>query len=141
MIISLRSRFAFFRVPRTGSTTAELLLRLSGAFNESDMMTAFAQFGLPSRNLDTDSVRSFRRWPFESVSDQRKGVVEQARLGHMTPSEAVKCGLIQPGELDSMNCYAFVRNPVDRYLSAFQYFVLRGPFEQLPRSEDSMAKA
>ena len=58
MIISHRLKFAFFRVPKTGSTTMEFMLRLSDVFDQNDMLSASLQGGFPAVNVpDIESLR------------------------------------------------------------------------------------
>ena len=78
MIISHRKKFAFFASPKTGSKAVGLMLRLSGAFDEHDIMSAqpflgtrTAKFELPERNLDEFKTHL---------------------VDHMRPSEAIGTG-------------------------------------------------
>ena len=57
MIISHSKKFVFFRVAKTGSTTAEVMLRMSGAFDTAaDILTGTREWELPSCNINEDHV-------------------------------------------------------------------------------------
>lgn len=126
MIISHRLKFAFFRVPKTGSTTAETILRLSGAFDDNDYMTP--NLGLQS-TIPEDVCEALKEsFRGQMPSDVRKNpdafetVFNNSVwsfISHLTPSDAIKHGLITLEQLREYKCYAFVRSPRDRYLSAY----------------------
>lgn len=78
MILSHRLKFAFFRVPRTGSQSASRVLVDLGVF---------------------DHVHPF--W-------------------HVQPREVLAEGLMTMDQLREYRCYAFIRDPIERYLSGFR---------------------
>lgn len=105
MIISHRHKFAYFRNPKTGSTTTSFMLRMCGAFNEQDVMAPVNVGKFAGHNVGWD-LRDFRE----------KGDL-YLRAMHMTPAECVEAGYITKDQLREYNCYAFVRNPYDRITS------------------------
>src|SRR5690554_2776030 len=125
MIISHRLKFAFFRVPKTGSTTVTLLLRLCGVFDERDIMSPI--MGLPSTVPQTAvdmAEASVRRALTELGRDkdadfeQKLGPSVGSHLMHVTPKDAIKYGLITLEQLREYRVFAFLRDPWDRNFSA-----------------------
>lgn len=103
MIISHRKKFAFFANQRTGSKAVGILLRLSGIFDENDILiaqpfpaTRTARIEIPSYNL---------------------GKYTNAEANHMTPQQAIDAGFITLEQLREYDCYAFLRNPENRFLA------------------------
>jgi len=118
MIISHRLEFAFFRIPKTGSTTTELLLRMTGLFDENDICSGIPLYGVKAINVEESvrplnrrgrgqGVRTMDEWPIGSM--------------HATPTEAVDDGLITEAQLTAYACYATMRDPLDRAVSAFAH--------------------
>lgn len=98
MIISHRQKFAFFRPPKNGTTTATFFLRICGAFDEHDTLSGMRPQGMaPSANLDQD---------------------EYVAEAHYTPKQAIDAGLITLDQLREYRSVAVLRNPVNRTLSA-----------------------
>lgn len=100
MIISHRLKVAFFRVPKTGSTTMELILRMTGQF-EDGMAT----------NMGRYSVGSVGELPN----------LEDNYLTHMTPSQAVQHGLLTEAQVREYTCYAALRDPYSRAISGYAH--------------------
>jgi len=101
MIISHRLKFAFFRVPKTGTTTAQFFLRCSGAFDEEDILSGMGEHGFA---------------PTDGLLTEPRDIVTQA---HYTPAQAVEHGLITLEQLREYKTVSFIRNPYDRQLSAY----------------------
>ena len=85
MIISHRKKFAFFASQKTGSKAVGLVLRLSGIFDENDIMiaqpfpaTRTAIIELPAYNL---------------------GEYKSHIVNHMTPERAINAGFITLDQL------------------------------------------
>lgn len=104
MIISHRLKFAFFASQKTGSKAVGLFLRLSGIFDKNDIMimqpfpaTRSVSIELPAYNI---------------------GDYSTYKVNHMTPSDAIEAGFITLEQLREYDCYAFLRNPKDRYISS-----------------------
>ena len=100
MIISHSKQFAFFRNPKTGSTTASFVIRLGATFAQGDHLAAMPGFGFGKRMKQGDPVND--------------GL-------HMTPQDAIIGGLITKQQLIDYNSYAFVRDPYVRAISALIY--------------------
>ena len=101
MIISHRLKFAFFANQRTGSKAVGIILRLCGVFNENDILiaqpfpaTRTAQIDLPAYNMNGHESRF---------------------VNHMTPEEAIAAGFIDLDQLREYDCYAFLREPEERF--------------------------
>jgi hypothetical protein len=101
MIISHRKKFAFFANQKTGSKAVGLMLRLSGIFDENDIMmaqpfpaTRSADINLPAYNL---------------------GKYSTYEVNHMTPAQAIAAEFITMEQLREYDCYAFLRDPEERF--------------------------
>jgi hypothetical protein len=104
MIISHSKKFAFFANPKTGSKAVGLTLRLSGIFDKNDIMSAqpfpatrTARIELPEYNLNGHKTYL---------------------VDHMNPAEAIEAGYITLEQLRDYNCYAFLRDPEERFFAA-----------------------
>lgn len=100
MIIAHSEQFAFFRNPKTGSTTASFVLRLGKTFAPGDHLAAMPGFGFGKRMKQGDPVND--------------GL-------HMTPQDAIIGGLITKQQLIDYDSYAFIRDPYVRAISALIY--------------------
>lgn len=116
MIISHRHKFAFFRVPKTGSSTTEIILRLCGAIDKRDISTGLKSIGLPSYNIP------------ETVTQKLAG---SGFIEHMTPSSAVAYGLITVQQLQEYHCVATIRKPANRWRSALGHVGLVTPEDSI----------
>ena len=104
MIISHRKKFAFFANQKTGSKAVGLVLRLSGIFDENDIMiaqpfpaTRTAKIELPEYNLNEHKTHI---------------------VNHFRPEDAIKAGFITLEQLREYDCYAFLREPRERFLAS-----------------------
>jgi len=144
MIISHNKQFAFFRVPKTGSTTAEFVLRLSQAFDPvADWMSAIQ--GLPSTlpqalydPIEAHVIELFPAMP----EDKRQGSVDLF-IAHMTPADAMTFGLITFEQLRAYRCFAYLRDPYERAISAHKHsvgtrFMVTSIFEKTMNSLDEL---
>lgn len=133
MIISHAKKFAFFRVPKCGSTTSEFMLRLSDAFDDNvDIMTQcfggfkmknipaalFARIKKREQFIRGGNLQMFDG-PRRPENMPKQGDVAGLSVAHMTPSDAIDHGIITIEQLREYDCYAFIRDPHDRYVSAF----------------------
>ena len=109
MIISHKHKFAFFRAPKTGTTTAQFMLRMSNVWDEST-------------DILTQSIGHF-----ESVNEpsHRNDPEVHGTHSHTTPAIAIRHGLITLEQLREYDCYCFLREPYSRYLSASVHLVGR----------------
>jgi len=105
MILSRSKKFIFFRVAKTGSTTAEVMLRMSNAFD-----------------LSQDTLTGTRDWSFPTVNriPQRypdpEGLFEWP---HARPIDLIKLGVMTLEELREYDCYAFLRPTGARFVSGY----------------------
>lgn len=106
MIISHKHKFAFFRVPKTGSVTTNVLLRMEGQFGPDDILSKANYMGFADQNLGVD---------YEAQVDNQWDLI------HATPTEAVTLGLITEAQLEEYACFAFVRDPYDRFISQMKH--------------------
>lgn len=119
MIISHDKQFAFFRNPKTGSTTAAFLLRLSGAFTSADFC---APINGMTETLPESAKSSLRA--MIAAGGRVTGDLDQAVTGysaHLTPQQAIDHGLITLEQLRAYDCYAFLREPMDRAISCYAH--------------------
>lgn len=116
MIISHRLKFAFFRVPKTGSTTMETMLRMTGLFDDNDIASPLFRFKIPGLGLGNEMV-------YYAERDQD---VYKAKP-HSTPQECIDNGYITIEQLREYDCYAALRDPYDRAVSVFAQTHARVP--------------
>ena len=104
MIISHRKKFAFFANQKTGSKAVGLILRLSGIFDENDIMIA-----QPFPATRTAAIEL----PAYNLGDHPTHIVN-----HMTPTQAIDAGFITLNQLREYDCYCFLREPKERFLAS-----------------------
>lgn len=104
MIISHRKKFAFFANQKTGSKAVGLMLRLSGIFDENDIM--MAQPFPATRTVDIN------------LPEYNLGEYSSLAVNHMTPVEAIEAGFITLEQLREYDCYAFLRDPEERFIAS-----------------------
>ena len=97
MIISHRKKFAFFANPKTGSKAAGIMLRMSGEFDENDLLIKQPFAGTRTANI------CLRAHNLVGVPD------------HLTPEGAIEEGYITLEQLREYTCFAFLRDPEARY--------------------------
>lgn len=108
MIISHRHQFAYFRVPKTASTGIEMMLRICGGIDSRDICTPLPYFGLPGFNIPP-AIN------YDPTDDRF------VLTTHGTPEDAVGWGLMTVAQLQTYRMFAFVREPLDRYVSAMAH--------------------
>lgn len=102
MIISHRKKFAFFASQKTGSKAAGIILRLSGVFDSRDIMIAQP---MPS----TRTVEM--AFPEYNLGEGH----DSYEVCHYTPQKAIDAGYITLEQLREYNCFAYLREPEERY--------------------------
>lgn len=110
MILSHSKKFIFFRVTKTGSTTAEVMLRLSSAFDlEQDMLTGTREWVLPTVN------RLDKRHPDPEFN-----------WAHATPQDLIDLGVVTMAQLREYDCYAYLRPIGSRFVSGYMHCMRTG---------------
>ncbi len=109
MYISKKNKFAFFAVPRVASNSAQYVLQNSGiSTSDGDIIySLFNELTLPPPIDNT--------FLFDANSDQVKAYNNY----HTTPTQAIERGLVTMEELREFNCFAFVRDPLEKWVSMF----------------------
>ena len=105
MIISHRKKFAFFANQKTGSKAVGLMLRLSGVFDENDIM---AMQPFPATRTAAIELPAYNIGDYNNMG----------KVTHMTPQDAIDEGFITLEQLREYNCYAFLREPKERFLAS-----------------------
>jgi len=118
MIISHKDKFAFFRVPKTGSSTAAMCLRMCGVFDDTLIASGTHITELPPLNMP-DFV-------YEKLAEARTlntRAKHQAQIigQHWTPMQAINMGFMTMDQMREYNVYAFIREPKQRAISAFNF--------------------
>lgn len=106
MIVSHSKQVNFWKIPRTGSTTIELLLRLLAGLDYAQDVTASGHFfpDLPN-NMPP------------SIPPAINGNPGWTRT-HLTPTEAIAFGVLTQAQYDSYQNFVMVRDPLDKLISA-----------------------
>lgn len=107
MIISHSKQVCFWKIPRTGSTTVDTLIRLLGGLDETQDVVAEEYF-FPSVSHNADSI-----------PDHPNGTPGRARA-HLTPQEAIDSGVLTLAQYNSYQNFCMVRDPVSRFKSMYQ---------------------
>ena len=115
MIISHSRRICFWKIPRTGSSNIEMVLRLRSNLDLTKDVVAETHFYPASANMD-------------SVPDQADGT-PGVRRAHITPQMALDLGLLTQAQFDLYDHYCMVRNPVDRFISTYHLTIPRYAFD------------
>jgi len=108
MIISHSKKFIFLRPTKTGSTTADVLLRLSGAFDpEQDVFCQTKEWELPPRNVPNVEENSIQ-------------------VAHATPQRLIDWGMVTLEQLREYDCYAFLRPVESRFVAGYLHCMRGG---------------
>ena len=136
MLISHAKEFVLWRPPKTASTTAEYVLRQHGNFDEAELIAAHGFGRIPTANIpqkliDEAAHNINERFRLMRKQDKDMSFFPETLRGqegftvpniaHMTPSEAIAEGFITIEQLREYKCFAFLRNPRDRYVSSIHH--------------------
>jgi len=118
MIISHSKKFIFFRVTKSGSTTAECMLRLCGAFDLSqDVFCHTGEWELEELNLPDTPAR---------VEDEFPDRPCKTGWAHATPQHLIDWGVMTLEQLREYDCYAFLRPVESRFVSGYLHSMRTG---------------
>jgi hypothetical protein len=106
MIISHSKQVCFWKIPRTGSTSIEVVIRLAAGLDYSQDLVMEGHF-FPGQHHNIPL----------SVPNAISGQPGHTRT-HLTPRRAILLGLITQAQYDSYQNFCIVRNPVARLVSA-----------------------
>lgn len=116
MIISHSKQMAFWKIPRTGSTTVELLLRLSAGLDYGQDVVASGHF-FPDQHHNIPPT----------VPPAINGNPGYTRT-HLTPTEAIAFGVLTQAQYDSYQNFCIVRDPLEKLISAHSLGMSRKTF-------------
>jgi len=115
MILSHSKKFIFFRVAKTGSTTAEVLLRLSAKWDHTqDVLIGTKEWELPG-------INSLRKAGYGSTESSEIEI----NWAHITPQQLIDYGVLTLEQLKEYNCYAFLRPIEGRFISGYLHCLRR----------------
>lgn len=103
MIISHSKGVCFWKIPRTGSSNVEMILRLTAGLDYAQDVVARTNFYDVSHN-------------FSTMPDSADGVPGDRRA-HITPQTAIDNGFLTLAQYNAYQHYCIVRDPVDRFIS------------------------
>jgi hypothetical protein len=119
MIISHSKKFIFFRPTKTGSTTADVLLRLSGAFDpEQDMFAQTKEWEMRPHNIPS------------CIPDD----ITDIGVAHATPQRLIDWGVMTLEQLREYDCYAFLRPVESRFVAGYLHCVRRGSWGKIGKA-------
>lgn len=106
MIISHSKQCCFFKIPRTGSTSIEALLRLTAGLDYTQDIVMAGHF-FPDQHHNVPAA----------VTPSLDGSPGHMRT-HMTPTMAIGFGCLTQAQYNSYQNFCIVRDPVGRMVSA-----------------------
>jgi hypothetical protein len=115
MIISHSKQVNFWKIPRTGSSNIEMLLRLLSGLDLSQDVLADTHFFPASAN-------------FDAMPDHANGTPGRRRA-HITPQTAIDNGFLTLAQYNSYQNFCMVRDPVDRFISSYHLAIPRYDFD------------
>ena len=115
MIVSHRHKVCFWKVCRTGSSSIEMVLRLTARLNYKHDVIAWSEFFPSAFNMD-------------SVSDRAEGMKGERRA-HMTPETAIAEGVLTREQYDKYAHFCITRDPVDRFISTYTLALRQEQFD------------
>jgi len=111
MILSHSKKFVFFRNAKSGSTTAQVMLRMFGGFDPAvDMLSGTREWSLPPINIPG----SIEGRTYAGPTIAREG---RMNWHHATPQQLIDRGVITLEQLREYDCWAYVRDVRYRFIS------------------------
>ena len=124
MIISHKHKFVFSRPLKVGSSSSQAMLVESGILGDEDVYTGYRDSVeaplTPFQNCPDLTCAELRRlspYPIPPLPVDESGPMPL--LGHLTPTEMLLLGLITEDVLETYTFVSILREPIDRYLSAW----------------------
>lgn len=120
MIISYSNKFVYTRPMKVGSTSVQHMIHNSNLVSESDTSLG-----------DTDNVfeAGFLKTRNLELPESRKdAILYKLKLLHSTPKQLLELGLITQSILETYTFISIIRNPVERFLSAWVMEIIGGYF-------------
>lgn len=103
MIISHSKQKTFWKIPRTGSSNVEMVLRLTAGLDVAQDVIAETHFFPSAYNFDTMPPRP------DGLPGRRRA--------HITPQTAIDQGFITLAQYNTYENFCIVRDPVDKFIS------------------------
>lgn len=117
MILSHKHKFLYLRVPKSGSSTTQFMLRMSGVWGEEDCLSASFRGAPEFPAVNYQNLRVARR--DGSFDENPENFCK--RGPHATPKDLIKHGYLTEEQLYEYDCYAVFRNPYKRFLSGIAH--------------------
>lgn len=118
MILSHKHKFIYFRVPKSGSSTTQFMLRMASVWGEEDRMSGSVGGGVfPQQNWY--SLTAARAHPEITVPEVYQ------RGQHVTPKDLIDGGALTEDQLREYDCYGFMRDPYLRFVSGIGHQMKR----------------
>lgn len=111
MILSHSKKFVFLRNAKSGSTTAQVMLRMFGGFDPSvDMLSGTREWSLPPINIP-DSI------PGRTYAGPTIERADRMNWHHSTPQQLIDRDVMTLEQLREYDCWAYVRDVKYRFIS------------------------
>jgi hypothetical protein len=125
MIVCKSENFAFFRAPKTGSTTTTFLLRIGRVWPDDAIMsyTPYGEFDPQNFVHPVTFFRSAEGDPL--VASDVPPDFPYPYFAHTTAQQLVDKERLTMDEIRNMRAYSFIRHPYERVLSAAVHVVGR----------------
>ena len=129
MLISHKNKFIYSRATKTGSSSAQAALAEAGITGPEDVISGYKNdpkegfLGKPQNipNWSLEDYLSFSPYgvPEDFQNQKLPNAGAHVFTGHLTPEEMVLSGLVTEDQLFSYEVFGFIREPVDRWFSAY----------------------
>lgn len=113
MIVSHRLKWGFLRAPKTGTSTAEFMLRMTDVFSEEDGDVASGLPGLGEFPALTVPCMAAAR-----LAGNEEFMKYQKYGPHCYLSTLIEEKIVPEDRIDDYEIYAYLRNPYERWVSS-----------------------